>query len=418
MTAGNRISRAVRIVPVLLALTLASGESAAQAGTLVLTNANLIDGARGAFATGATVVVRDGRIAEIVSGTYTPPAGAEVIDVRGRYVLPGLIDAHTHVSSLATARRALESGVTTIRSASVSSYQDVALREAVANGAIVGPDVVATGVFVSPELGETMLADPRLAKLSGGVTSEAALRELVRINADRGVNFIKTRGTERAGLPNTDPRKQTYTETQLSWIVDEAAKLGLPVMAHAHGDEGAYAAVKAGVKSVEHGTFVADSTLRLMKANGTFLVPTYITVVDLTQPGGDYDDPVLRLRGQFMLPVLADAVKRAHRMGVKIVAGADTGYGPESLARVAGEVASFVELGFTPLEALRTATTTAAELLGIADRTGQLAVGYQADLIVVEANPLADIRALADVLVVISNGRVGLNRTPFGKAAM
>jgi imidazolonepropionase-like amidohydrolase len=391
--------------------------SAAAQGTLVLTNANLIDGARGAFATNATVVIRDGKVTEILDAgaAFSPPAGAQVIDVRGRYVLPGLIDAHTHISSLANAKRALESGVTTVRSASVGNYQDVGLREAVKRGAAPGPDMVATGVFVTPELGETMLADPRLAALSSGVTTESALRELVRINADRGVDYIKTRGTERAGLPNTDPRKQTYTETQLSWVVDEAFKRGIPVMAHAHGDEGAYAAVKAGVKSIEHGTFLSDSTLRLMKEKGTYFVPTYTTVHDLAQSGGDYDNPVLRLRGEFMLPLLGDAVKRAHRMGIKLVTGVDTDYGPESLSRVHQEVAYFVDLGLTPLEALRAATTTAADLLGMGDRVGQLKPGFEADLIVVESNPLQNVRALADVLVVVSNGRVALNRTPFGK---
>jgi imidazolonepropionase-like amidohydrolase len=189
-------------------------------------------------------------------------------------------------------------------------------------------------------------------------------------------------------------------------------------MAHAHGDEGAFAAVKAGVRSIEHGTFLSDSTLQLMKARGTFLVPTYITVVDLTEPGGDYDDPVLTMRGRFMLPVLADAVRRAHRLGVPIVAGADTNYGAESLSRISGEVAAFVTLGMTPLEALRTATTNAAALLGMASRIGRIEPGYEADLIVVEHNPLSDIRSLADVLVVISNGRVALNRLPFGRTSM
>lgn len=398
--------------------SLAAQPAARTTRPVVITNASLIDGARGAFATGATVVLRDGRIAEIGDRTLAVPSGATVIDARGRYLLPGLIDAHTHVASLAAARRALESGVTTIRSASVGAYQDVALREAVRQGAIAGPDVVAAGVFVTPELGETILADPRLAKLAGGVTSEAALRELVRINLDRGVDVIKTRGTERAGLANTDPRKQTYTETQLRWIVEEAATRKVPVMAHAHGDEGAYAAVKAGVRSIEHGTYLSDSTLQLMKQKGTFLVPTYITVYDLTQPGGDYDEPALTIRGNFMLPVLGETVRRAHRLGVRLATGGDTSYGPESLSRVAGEVAAFVQLGLSPLEALRAATTTAAELLGVGDRTGALTVGYEADLILVERNPLQEIGALADVLVVISNGQVALDRTPFGKSGM
>jgi imidazolonepropionase-like amidohydrolase len=119
-----------------------------------------------------------------------------------------------------------------------------------------------------------------------------------------------------------------------------------------------------------------------------------------------------------MLPVLGETVRRAHRMGVRIATGGDTSYGPESLSRIAGEAAAFVELGLSPLEALRSATSVAAELLGVGDRTGALTVGYEADLILVESNPLQDIRALADVLVVISNGRVALDRTPFGKTGM
>ena len=169
------------------------------------------------------------------------------------------------------------------------------------------------------------------------------------------------------------------------------------------------------MRSIEHGTFLSDSTLRLMKEKGTYLVPTYITVVDLTEPGGDYDDPILTVRGKFMLPVLGETVRRAHRMGIPIATGADTDYGAPSLSLVWGEVGHLVALGLTPLEAIRSATTVSASLLGLGERTGALRVGYDADLIVVESNPLQDIRALADVLVVVSNGHVALNRTPFGK---
>ena len=391
--------------------------SQGQQGTpvVVLRHANLADGVRGAIATNAALVIRNGQIAQIENEPFTPPAGATVIDIAGRYVVPGLIDAHTHISTLANARRALESGVTTVRSASTNNYQDVSLRELVKQGVVPGPDVVAAGVFITPDLGETMLADPRLGAFNNGVTGEEALRAVVRVNLDHRVDVIKTRGTERAGLPNTDPRKQTYTEQQLAWIVDEATKGGVPVMAHAHGDEGAYAAVKAGVKSIEHGTYLSDSTLALMKQRGTFLVPTYITVVDLTRVGGDYDDPILTLRGAHMLPRLGETVQRAHRMGVKIVTGADTQYGPESLSRISGEVMHLVELGLTSVEALRSATTIAADLLGLGGKTGAIQTGFEADVIVVEKNPLQDVRALADVLVVISNGRVALNRLPFAR---
>ena len=400
---------------VALCATGSLAEAQQAPAVVVLRHANLADGARGAIATNAALVIRNGQIAQIESEPFTPPAGATVIDVGGRYVVPGLIDAHTHISTLANARRALESGVTTVRSASTNNYQDVSLRELVKQGAIPGPDVIAAGVFVTPELGETILADPKLGAFRDGVTSEAALRAVVRVNLDHHVDVIKTRGTERAGLPNTDPRKQSYSEQQLAWIVDEATKGGVSVMAHAHGDEGAYAAVKAGVRSIEHGTYLSDSTLALMRQRGTFLVPTYITVVDLTRSGGDYDDPILTLRGAHMLPRLGETVQRAHRMGVKIVTGADTQYGPESLSRVSGEVMSLVELGLTPVEALRSATTVAADLLGLGGKTGAIQAGLEADLIVVERNPLQDARALADVLVVISNGRVALNRLPFAK---
>ncbi len=413
-------SRHLPAALLLAAAALAPAVVVAQAPAapvVVITNASLIDGARGAFATGATVIVRDGRIVQVAKGAVATPPGATVVDARGRYLLPGLIDAHTHIASLANARRALESGVTTIRSASTPAFQDVALREAVKQGVIAGPDVVAAGLFVSPELGDAMLGDPRLPKLAGAMQSEAGLREAVRINIDRGVDVIKTRGTERAGLPGTDPRKQSYTEQQLSWIVDEASKKNVSVMAHAHGDEGAYAAVKAGVRSIEHGSFLSDSTLQLMKRNGTYLVPTYVTVFDLTEPGGDYDDPALTIRGNFMLPALGETVKRAHRMGIPIATGADTQYGPESLSRIAGEAAFFVDLGMTPLEAIRAATMVSARLLGLDQRIGEIKEGYEADLILVESNPLQNIRALADVLVVISNGRVALNRTPFAKTS-
>ena len=382
---------------------------------LVLTHANIINPLAASPIRDATIVISGGKIDRIETGAFRPPAGATVIDVAGRYVVPGLIDAHTHISTLASARRALESGVTTVRSASVGAFQDVSLRELVKAGVIDGPDVVAAGIFVTPELGENMLADPRTAELGGPITTPERLRRLVQINLDRGVDVIKTRGTERAGLPNTDPRKQTYTESQLRTVVEEAAKRNVPVMVHAHGDEGAYAAVKAGARSIEHGTYLSDSTLALMKQRGTFLVPTYITVVDLTQPGGDYDDPVLHLRGAHMLPRLKQTVQRAHRMGVRIATGADTQYGAESLARIAGEVAALVELGMTTREAIRSATVVAAELLGVGKKTGAISPGLDADLIVVEGNPLEDIGALRDVLIVVSNGRVALNRLPFGK---
>ena len=381
---------------------------------LAVINAKLIDGESDRVQSGVTVLISKGKIESVKRGGKVPK-GYETIDIAGATLMSGFIDAHTHIRSLSSAKRALESGVTTVRSASTPNYQDVNIRELVKSGALSGPDMVATGVFVTPNLGETVLADPRLAALMNGVNSEEELRMLVRINADRGVDFIKTRGTERAGLPNTDPRKQTYTQAQLTAIVDEARKHNIPVMAHAHGDEGGYAAVAAGVRSIEHGTYLSEKTLKLMKQKGTYLVPTFTTVVDLTEPGGDYDNPVLFIRGQHMLSALEKTVKRAYEMEIKIVTGADTGYGPNSVTRVGMEIANFVKLGMKPMDAIRSATSVGAELLQISDRTGTVTVGKEADLVVVPDNPLEDIRSVQDVVLVISNGVIAMNRLPFRK---
>ena len=383
-------------------------------GRLAIINAELIDGKSDRVQSGVTVLISEGKIESVKRGGKVPK-GYETIDIAGATLMSGFIDAHTHIRSLSSAKRALESGVTTVRSASTPNYQDVNIRELVKSGALSGPDMVAPGVFDTPNLGETVLADPRLAALMNGVNSEEELRMLVRINADRGVDFIKTRGTERAGLPNTDPRKQTYTQTQLTAIVDEARKHNIPVMAHAHGDEGGYAAVAAGVRSIEHGTYLSEKTLKLMKQKGTYLVPTFTTVVDLTEPGGDYDNPVLFIRGQHMLSALEKTVKRAYEMEIKIVTGADTGYGPISVTRVGMESANFVKLGMKPMDAIRSATSVGAELLQISDRTGTVTVGKEADLVVVPHNPLEDIRSVQDVVLVISNGVIAMNRLPFRK---
>ncbi len=400
---------------ILLPLLFLLVNALAQQNDYAMTNVNLFNGYENKIYPNSIVFVKDGKIEKIGKQGDAIATSYTVIDCEGNYLLPGMIDAHTHIDNLAAAKLALESGVTTVRSASVSAFQDVSIREMSKSGKIPGPDMLATGVFVTPSLGETILADPRLGELVGGVNSDEELKKLVNINIDRGVNFIKTRGTERAGLPHTDPRQQTYTERQLKVIVDEAAKRDVPVMVHAHGDEGARAAVKAGARSIEHGTFLSDETLKLMKEKGTYLVITYITLEDLTKPGGDYDNPVLELRGKFMMPIAERVFKKAHAMGVKIATGADNNYSPTTTSRISLEIAHFVRMGMTNFEAIQAATKTAAELLRIDKQTARVDKGYEADLILVPANPLEDINALQDALLVMSNGKLGLKRLPFAK---
>jgi len=382
----------------------------AHAGGQALFNCNVFDGVHPDIRSGMTLLVNEGRI-EKVSRDEGVPDGYEPIDCEGYYLVPGLFDVHTHLDNPEAMQRALESGVTTVRSASVPAFQDVGLREMVRAGALPGPDVVAAGVYVTPDLEDGIMADPRLAKLYGGVQTEEELRLVVQVNADHGVDVIKTRGTERAGRADTDPREQVYTERQLAIVVDEAAKHGLPVMVHAHGDEGARAAVEAGARSIEHGTYLSEDTLRLMKEKGTWFVPTLITMIEMNE---EQYEGALRMRGSHMVPRLEQAIRDGHRIGVKFATGADNYYDAQSINRISLEVMHLVRLGFTPFEALQAATVSSAELLGLDDRTGRIEPGYEADLVLVPDNPLEDVMALQDVLLVMSNGKVALKRIPFG----
>lgn len=404
-----RAKSVLRFLPV--AALGACFSCAAGAEGLALVNCHIFDGVENGVRENATVLVSAGRIERIADNGAAVPAGYETIDCAGHYLAPGLIDVHTHLDNPAAMQRALDSGTTTVRSASVPAFQDVGLRELVRAGALPGPDVVAAGIYVTPDLEDGIMADPRLAPLHGGVRTEAELRLVVQVNAERGVDVIKTRGTERAGRPDTDPREQVYTREQLAIVVDESAKHGLPVMVHAHGDEGARAAVEAGARSIEHGTYLSAETLGLMKERGTWFVPTLITMIEMNEEQYDH---VLRLRGAHMVPRLEQTIRDAHRLGVRFATGADNYYDDQSINRVSLEVWHLVRLGLSPFEALQAATVSSAELLGLGDRTGRIAPGYEADLILLPGNPLEDVMALQDVLLVVSNGKVALRRIPFG----
>jgi imidazolonepropionase-like amidohydrolase len=298
----------------------------------------------------------------------------------------------------------------------VSHYVDVGLRELVRAGHLPGPDILASGYHVrtspAPEL---FLSDPGLGDLMRGVTTIDGLRRLVRANLSHGVDWIKVNATERAGTPDTDPRKQMFTAGELEVIVGEAALKDIPVQAHAHGAEGADAAVRAGVRSIEHGTYLTDQTLALMVKMGTYFVPTADIVNDLAEAGGDYDDAALQRRGQMMRPILEGAIGRAKAAGVLIAAGSDTSYGPRSVTTLAREIVVLRDAGLTPLEALQAATTRNAALLRRERQIGRVAAGFEADLVVVGANPLEHLATVLDPLMVISNGHVALDRLAFGR---
>jgi len=394
---------------------LSAQRGPATVDVIALTNASVVNVRTGSVQRVMTVILRSGSIESIGQGAA--PAGARTIDLHNRFVVPGLIDAHVHISSLPQLRAALESGVTTVRSAGVSNYVDVGMRELVKKGYVAGPDVIAAGYHVRPSVAPEMFLDfPELGDLmNGGISNGDAIRRAVRANLSRGVDWIKVLATERAGTPDTDPRKQVYSQEELRILVTEAGTKDIPVMAHAHGAEGADAAVRAGVRSIEHGTYLTDDTLQLMAKQGTYFDPTADIVNDLSEAGGDYDNAGLKRRGEMMRPILKAAIGKAAKYGVKIVAGSDTSYGPNSVARISREAGELVAAGLTPLQALQSATIVSAEMLRLDKRIGALEPGFEADVLVVDGNPLDNIRTLLDPLLVISNGRIGLDRLSFAK---
>ena len=398
--------------------TLASRASLAdEAGVIPqlhisMTNANVVDVRNGEVLAGVAVTVRDGVIVSV--DRNAPPDGAEVADMMGRYITPGLFEGHFHGGNVGAAQRALVSGVTTAKGASVGGYTDVALKEMVEAGYLVGPDILPAGVYVTPELGNTnaVLADPRLRKYTNRVLhGEEALRDVVAINADRGVEWIKTRSSglsSRTGGP--DALAQVYSDEELEAIVDESRKHGMKVSCHAHGIEVVIAAIEAGCTSVEHASYINETGLELMKQRGTLWIPTYISVTGFQLPHDDYNSTIARQRWPHLVENLGRMIRKGHEMGITILTAVDSGYGPESVYRVAGEINAFIDFGMTPLEALQSATIRSAEAYGLADVTGAVEPGLQADLLVFDRNPLEQPSVLHNPLMVMSNGRIGLNR--------
>ena len=388
---------------------------------LVLTNGNVITIRNGLWIKNATVVLRDGKIESVQAAQsgYTPPAGLRTIDLKGRYVLPGLIDAHAHIADFAAARRALDSGVTTVRDAGVTAWVDVGLRDLVRSGAFAGPDILATGYWIRPRLDQDMfLTTPSLAPLMSGVQGPDAVRQVVRANLAHDVNWIKLFASDAAG--NGDPKRQFFSEAELRAGVEEAAAKRVPVFVHSHNDDATIAAVRAGARCVEHGIFLTDVSLGLMKEKAVYYDPTYI---DLATKAEESSNPTVKLRSKYQAFREEQTIRRAHQMGLKIVTGTDSSYVANTTARIPREIAEFVRMGFTPLEALQSATIINAEMLGLdkgvlhksTSGVGTIEPGFDADLLVVDDNPLDDISVLQDPMLIVSKGRVVLNRVELNR---
>jgi imidazolonepropionase-like amidohydrolase len=381
---------------------------------LVLTHATIIDGTGSASQADMNVVIRDGKIAEITSSAID--ASVQTLDLEGRFLLPGFIDAHSHLQTPDGAKRALESGVTTIRVVGDRYLQSLGVRDLIRDGHLEGPEMLTAGPLIRPKPGIAFyVAFPQFGEfLSGEFRGPDNIRAAVRAVLDAGADLIKVGASERAGLASTDPRRQELDYEEMKAAVEEAAKDGKFVCAHAHAESGIEDAVRAGVRSIEHGTYMNQKTLELMKEKGTFLVPTLAIMSPLGDPQSDAaGDVALRIRTWHMQTALREIVKKAYKMGIPMAASTDGSYGDgddTARVRIQHDMEDFVECGFTTMEAITAATRNAAQVLGIDSRVGTIAKGLEADLVVLDRSPLDDLRALYEPLVVITDGRVAVNR--------
>ncbi|MFB7836332.1 amidohydrolase family protein [Streptomyces sp. NPDC056056] len=373
-------------------------------GHLVIEGGTLLDPATGEVTENAVVVIEDGTVrAAGRRGAVAVPRGVEVLDAHGRWILPGLVDAHIHLSTAAEARDAVRKGATSARSGSTSFYQDIAVRELARHSPALAPRLTAAGVFVTPDLGDTVLADPDLtplARLKDGVRSPEALRRVVEVNLARGADVIKTRVNERAGLPEQDPLAQVYSRDQLAEIVAAARRRGKGVLCHSYSEQGCHDAVMAGIRSLEHGAFVGERTLHEMRRRGTYFTPTLTAIAGLAESS----DPVLAERGRTYLPVLKRAVLAAQELGVPLAAGTDSSGGV--VDPIGGEVELMHSAGLSPLDAIRTATTGAARLLGLTGTAGRLTRGHTGDALLLSGDPLTDPAVLKRPVTVVRAGVV------------
>ncbi|MER7048458.1 amidohydrolase family protein [Streptomyces jumonjinensis] len=376
-------------------------------GTLIIDGGTLLDPLTGRVTEDAVVVIEDGavRAAGARGATRRDAAAvrekARVVHADGRWVLPGLVDAHIHLSTHAEAHRALRLGATSVRSGSTAFYQDIALRELARWAPDQAPRMRAAGVFVTPKPGDTLLADPDLApllRLKDGIRTPEALRRMVEVNLSRGADVIKTRVNERAGSPTENPLTQVYDRDQLSATVAAARRGGATVLCHSYSEKGVHDAVLAGVHSIEHGVYLGERTMHHMRERGTFFTPTLAAMASLAAD----PDPVLAERGRVFLPIARRAVLRAFELGVPIAAGTDSSGG--AIDPIGREVELMREAGLPALDAIRTATTGAARLIGLERGAGRLARGFRGDAVLVDGDPLSDVSVLKAPSTVIGYG--------------
>ncbi len=394
----------------------------------------LLDVRSGKMLADQVIVIRGERIERVGPAAQAAvPAGAKVVDWSKATVLPGLIDAHTHLTGdprfhgyrslgisvprsalygATNARRTLEAGITTVRNVGADGYSDVALRDAVNDGEIPGPRMLVSG----PALGITgghcddnllpfEYHHTELGVADGPWAARAKVREVIKYGAD----LIKICATGGVLSKGDQPGTQQYTLEEMQAIVDEAHKLGRRVAAHAHGTEGIRAALRAGVDSIEHASLIDDEGIRLAREHGAFLVMDIYNDDFILSKGAEMGMLPESLEKERKIGQLQrDNFAHAHKGGARMAFGTDSAVYPHG--DNAKQFAYMVKYGMTPLEVIRAATLNAAELMGWSDRVGAAEPGKFADLIAVEGDPLADVTVLERVRAVMKGGEVVKDR--------
>src|SRR6266853_1986299 len=398
--------------------------------TVVIRAGRLLDVRTGKTLANQIIIIQDDKIASVGSGTQIP-AGAQVIDLSSATVLPGLIDAHTHITMTTNfgysrlgisiprealngarnARVTLEAGFTTIRNVGASGFTDVALRDAINAGDVPGPRMLVSGPALSITGGHcdnNLLPFEYHAVGDGVADGIAAVQHKVRENIKYGAELIKVCATGGVLSKGDDPQASQYTLEEMRAVVADAHRLGRKVAAHAHGAQGILWASEAGVDSIEHGSYIDDADIAQMKKNGTYLVPTvYLGDWFLENAERNHVPDFLLGKAKAVMPAARQNLAHAFASGVKVAFGTDAAVYPHGLN--AHEFAVMVKLGLTPLEAIQAATVNAADLLGWSDKIGAVEPGKWADIIAVDGDPLQDVTTLERVKFVMKGGEVVKN---------
>jgi imidazolonepropionase-like amidohydrolase len=420
-------------VGVMLVLSSAAQNAGQPSQRTIVKAGHLLDVKSGKTLSGQAIVIEGDKIVSVgPAGEVKTSAADYVIDLPNATILPGLIDAHTHLTgdpkdvgyeSLAitiprealigakNARLTLQAGFTTVRNVGAEGYSDVALRDAINDGDVPGPRMLVSG----PPLGITgghcdndLLAYEYHSSAEGVADGIAAVQHKVRETIKYGADLIKICATGGVLSIGDNPQASQYTLEEMKAIVADAHRLGRKVAAHAHGAQGILWASEAGVDSIEHGSYIDDAGIAEMKKNGTYLVPTlYLGDWFLANAEALHVPPSMLAKGKEVMPAARKNIAHAFASGVKVGFGTDAAVYPHGLN--AHEFAVMVKLGLSPLQSIQAATINDADLLGWSGKVGTLEAGAWADIIAVDGDPLQDVTTLEHVKFVMKGGAVVKN---------